>query len=106
MMCRIVLISDFKRMLVSSYMLSHASPVFKAMLSPKYQEETELNNSSTSTLEVALPDDDPESISLMCHILHTRNNSVPNYLKLSKILDLARVVDKYDCCEALGPIFF
>ena len=51
--------------------LSLASSVFAAMLSPRFSEGRALAASSAgSTATIALPDDDPEVVAWLCDALH------------------------------------
>lgn len=86
---------------VSSKVLSLASPVFAALFSPKYSEGIALSN-STKVPQIALPDDDPEALTLICHALHHQRITP---LQISfKLLGKATVIcDKYDLARVLTP---
>ncbi|KAK0267395.1 hypothetical protein LTR35_016344 [Friedmanniomyces endolithicus] len=57
---------------VSSHIMSHGSPVFKALLAPKFKEGTTL--ATSSTVQVPLPEDHPEYMEVLCKIFHLRND--------------------------------
>jgi len=59
---------------VSSQIMSLASPVFRTMLGPRFEEGTRLTRSGS--VEVLLPDDDAEAMTLICNILHHRQHAV------------------------------
>lgn len=88
------------RLIVSSKILSLASPVFAAMFSPNFREGRSL--SSACPTEIPLPDDPPAAIEAIANILHFRHKLV-SAVEFDSILDLALVADKYDLVNALGP---
>lgn len=88
------------RLIVSSKILSLASPVFAAMFSPHFREGRSL--SSTCLTEIPLPDDPPTAIRTIANILHFRHNLV-FAVGFDCIFNLALVADKYDLVHALGP---
>ena len=57
-------------LLVSSEVMSIASPVFAAMFDGRFAEGQDL--SSEAPREVDLPDDDPELVKLLCEIVHLK----------------------------------
>ncbi|KAK5734408.1 hypothetical protein LTR17_008906 [Elasticomyces elasticus] len=62
------------RLRVSSAALSLGSPVFKAMLSVRFREGHEL--ALNSRIDVPLPEDDGEAMTILCNVLHHRNKIV------------------------------
>ncbi|KAK5128367.1 hypothetical protein LTR85_003035 [Meristemomyces frigidus] len=54
---------------VSSFILSNASPVFKAMFGPHFSEGHH-PGSSNHPKEITLPDDSSGSMKQLCHLLH------------------------------------
>ena len=84
---------------VSSFMLSIGSPVFKSMLGPHFKEGHML--ASSSTIELPLPEDDAEPLKTICQVTHLRNNEVPSSVAIRMLLDIAALVDKYACAEAM-----
>ncbi len=60
------------RIRVSSKVMTLASPVLAAMLSPKYREGRTL--SDHGFLELALPEDDPEAMVWVCKAFHMKQS--------------------------------
>lgn len=77
------------------------SPVFKAMLAPRFREGSVL--STTGEVEIALPDDDPETLELLCNIVHMTGD-IPTQLASTRILTLALLCDKYNGPAALKAL--
>lgn len=48
-----------------------------------------------------MEEDDPRALSIICDILHHRNEVVHNSLTPQGVLELAIAADKYDCIVAL-----
>ena len=92
---------------VHSKVLSLASPVFAAMLSPRFAEGQALEeNKGTvdSPTAINLPDDDPEAMSLICRVLHFKDDATQGKSYPSKILiGMAVICDKYNISRALSP---
>ena len=95
--------NDKKRLRASSLMLSAASPVFKALLGPHFREG-QRSRSSTSPVEISLPEDDEDYITELCQILYhdPLHGEEPEteHCKPSSLLELAQLIDKYDCSKA------
>ncbi|KAK5738419.1 hypothetical protein LTR17_005947 [Elasticomyces elasticus] len=90
------------RLRVSSTALSLGSPVFKAMLSVRFKEGTEL--ALNSRIDIPLPDDDGEAMNILCNVLHHRNKVVlDNWPQTDMMVKVAILSDKYDCTEAMMP---
>jgi hypothetical protein len=85
--------------LVSSVVLSLASPVFEAMFNGNFAEGQSL--SSHSPREVPLPDDDMESILLICKITHMQIAELAEELSVAAFTTFAIMVDKYQCGKAV-----
>ncbi|KAI9864473.1 MAG: hypothetical protein M1824_005177 [Vezdaea acicularis] len=83
---------------VSSKVLGLASPVFKAMFSPQFREGSEL--AAGIRKPIPLPDDDPDSMAIICGILHHKTDGIPAHPSLETIGDVAVLCDKYKMCEA------
>lgn len=88
------------RLLVSSKVLSLASPVFAAMFSPRFKEGSSLNPGCPS--EVPLPEDDPEAMTLLCNCLHFRTDHIPRNVDFSLLKALAILCDKYNVARAIS----
>ena len=81
---------------VSSKVLSLASPVFAAMLSPRFAEG---QKPSEKEWTVSLPDDDAEALSAVCRAIHFVSISADE-VSLSLLEEVAKVCDKYDLALA------
>ncbi|KAK3724141.1 hypothetical protein LTR37_001263 [Vermiconidia calcicola] len=84
---------------VNSAVLARGSPVFKAMLSERFKEGSELT--ANGAVEIPLSVDEAEGMTVMCDVLHFRNDQVPEILAPPLLEDIAKLVDKYDCVEAM-----
>ena len=94
------LVTRTQELRVSSKVLSAASPVFKSMLQPKFQEGTDL--AKDGTCRVLLPEDNPEAIHQLCTVLHNPRGDFFLYKETPKFLqEVAILVDKYQCPEAV-----
>lgn len=84
--------------LVSSYILSLASPVFKAMLSGGFKEGLAIQNTRPGdTAEINLPEDNADAFRIFADLSHHRYDSIPDQPDLDTLEALAVVVDKYEC---------
>ncbi|KAF2099124.1 hypothetical protein NA57DRAFT_76357 [Rhizodiscina lignyota] len=90
---------DKVRMHVSSHTLSMASPVLKRMFNGSFAEGAGLSEDNPK--EIPLPDDDCDSITLLCRLTHLQGNMVDRELPLSGLLTFAKVVDKYNCIPSV-----
>ena len=82
---------------VSSAVLSCASLVFTALLSPNFAEGSATPSDGVKT--VSLPDDDPEAMAWICRALHSHTIS---YDVSHELLEQISVLcDKYDLAGAL-----
>lgn len=82
---------------VSSRHLTLASPVFRAMLHRKFSESNTLL--LTGSVEIPLPEDDPDAFLILLNILHGRIRKVPLVVDLETLTQIATLVDKYDLME-------
>lgn len=88
---------------MASKVLSSASPVFAALFEPHFSEGLALSKSSTSSIcQIKLPDDNPEALTLVCHVLHYRGD-IPHRISLELLEKVAILCDKYDLAIALMP---
>ena len=83
---------------VSSKILSLTSPVFRAMLDPRFLSRPP---SYQDLPEIALPEDDPAAMSWMCSAVHFHD--LGDKASLSTLKRVAIVCDKYDVSAALRP---
>ena len=92
---------------VHSKVLSLASPVFAAMLSPRFAEGRSLEDKKglfNSTTTIDLPDDDPTAMSLLCKILHYKEDAAQQaFHPLDNLMKLAVICDKYNMSKTLSP---
>lgn len=88
----VILICGEDEFQVSSKVLSLASPVFKALFSPRFAEG---QPTSSKAARIQLRDDDVESMRFMCAVLHHKCAPV-NGIGLERLERLAVVTDKYD----------
>ena len=87
------------RMQVSSMHLTVVSPVFKAMLSGRFKEGSILRDEGA--LDVSLPDDDPEVLTILLNIIHGHSRKVPREVDLHTCTKLAILVDYYQLLEVV-----
>ncbi|KXT02433.1 hypothetical protein AC578_7818 [Pseudocercospora eumusae] len=88
------------RLRVSSAILSLASPVFKALLGPKFREGNTL--ASNGYVEVPLPDDAVEPMIVLLKVLHWSPDSMSLVPKIDEMFIIGAVTDKYDCISAIS----
>ncbi|EME41293.1 hypothetical protein DOTSEDRAFT_108293, partial [Dothistroma septosporum NZE10] len=95
-----------KRLRVSSLVLSMASPVFKVLFEPKFEEGIAL--ASDKSLDITLPEDDPDAMESICNVLHLRNDeagiSTTDHRAMTarQVLEIAVFCDKYNCQTAMA----
>lgn len=93
--------NELKSLLVSSKVLSLASPVFNKMLQiPRFLEGVE--RSSNVPLQLPLPEDNPEAVTWLCNAIHL-SRSVDHDVSFSLFEELAILCDKYDIASAITP---
>ncbi|MCJ1371395.1 hypothetical protein MMC20_002610 [Loxospora ochrophaea] len=90
-----------RTLLVSSKIISLASPVFKAMLGPSFTEGRP-DASGRSTLK--LPKDDPEAIHALFSMLHLQYQLSEADFNYKFLENLTVVADKYDCAKAVRAL--
>ena len=84
-------------MRVSSKHLTLASPIFKAMLQPKFKEGLQLH--SHGYAELPLPDDNSAALLILLNLIHGQFRKVPRKIDLWMLAELAVLVDKYELLE-------
>ncbi|OTA07737.1 hypothetical protein A9Z42_0086490 [Trichoderma parareesei] len=92
---------DTKRYLVSSKVLSLASPVFSKLFGPNFREGQEIRRGDCTC--ISLEEDDPKAMGLILSVLHYKCAQVPLAMEPKELATLAMHADKYDCNEALRP---
>ena len=75
--------SDTVRFPVSSNHLRLASPVFKALLQTGFIEGDQLR--ANGSLELTLPDDDPDAMLVLLNIIHGYFRNVPHSFNLGQL---------------------
>lgn len=96
----IILLNQPVHMRVSSRHLMLASRVFGAMLDEcKFKEGTTLH--SEGSVEIELPDDDPDAFAILLDILHARTREVPRKVSLHTLTQIAILVNKYEMLVAV-----
>lgn len=88
------------RVQCSSKHLTLASSVFTAMLSPNFKESATLR--SVGTLNLPLPDDDPEALLILLNIIHGQTKEIPLAVNLYMLTQIAILVDKYRLQMVVG----
>lgn len=88
---------DAKTFLVSSKVMQLASPVWTTLFDPqgRFLE--------ANAKEVSLPDDDPDALSILLHIVHLKFDLVTGPHDFKKLLNLVVLCDKYDTVKLVRP---
>ena len=86
---------------VSSVVLSLASPVWNAMFGPHghFMEA----DTSAGSREIRLAEDDPEALLIILRIAHLQFRQLPTALDFKELLRLAIICDKYDVVGLVRP---
>ncbi|KAB5518128.1 hypothetical protein GE09DRAFT_514370 [Coniochaeta sp. 2T2.1] len=79
--------------------LISASPVFKAMFSPRFTEGEQILKGERPT--IALQEDDPDAMRTILRILHFQADELSLKMSRATFASVAIQVDKYDCRRAL-----
>ena len=88
-------------LLVSSKVLSLASPVFEAMFKPHFKEGVEHHLQLKERPVINLPEDDLETTTLFCQVIHHRSHDIPRIPSPHCLENLAIFCNKYICGGAL-----
>lgn len=86
-------------MRVSSRHLVLASPVFRAMLRRRFNESNVLR--TTGSVEIPLPEDDPDIFMILLNIIHGYVRRVPLTIDIQTFAQISILVDKYDIRESV-----
>lgn len=86
------------RIQVSSFLLSTASKVFRALFRGTFAEGRAVLDAAGSSIEI-LVRDDPSDLLLLCQLLHFQGDLTN--VRHERFLGLALIIDKYDCATAL-----
>ncbi|TKA61288.1 hypothetical protein B0A55_10399 [Friedmanniomyces simplex] len=97
----VLAVSGSLELRTSTVVLSNASPVFKAMLGPKFAEGQALQADYAGVPHtVTLPDDDPEAMQSLCLILQC-GAIAPSSIPAELMVKTTLLADKYDCIDAI-----
>lgn len=89
------------RFRVSSKHLALVSAYFEKMFTPQWWEGQEL--SSNGSIELKIPDTDPDAFLIILNIIHLRRRKIPSSVSLEMLTELAVLTDYFQCHEALEP---
>lgn len=84
---------------VCSRSLARASKVFKTMLYGGFAE----SNPQQPDWTVELPEDDPQALSTILHIVHGPFNAIPTAITRDELYQVSIFTDKYDMTCVLQP---
>ncbi|KAK4690999.1 hypothetical protein P7C71_g5912, partial [Lecanoromycetidae sp. Uapishka_2] len=88
---------------VNSKVLSRASPVFAAMLGPRFAEGRALQYLAPAEFSsIPLPEDDVDAMIRLCRAFHFKLSINEELVTFDFCLKLASLCDKYDASIALG----
>lgn len=87
--------------LVSSKILSIASPVFAKLFGSNFHEGMQMAKSSRPT--IPLREDDPVAMRTILRILHHQEPEQVEPMNAERLAIFAIHCDKYDCVKALRP---
>jgi len=88
-----------KKLRVHSLILKNVSTAFNAMFGPHFKEGQGLGGAYPK--EIPLPKDSAAALELICCVIHSRNDAVPDPPLPSEVLQVAIAADKYDCAVGL-----
>ncbi|SMR46246.1 unnamed protein product [Zymoseptoria tritici ST99CH_1E4] len=95
---------ELGKLRVSSIILKHTSPVFKAMLGP-HLAEGQVPRSALHPQELHCPEDNWHAMECLMQLLHHCKSWLQDDLcdngTLKRLIGLGAVADKYDCIEAI-----
>ncbi|KAF4447873.1 hypothetical protein F53441_8623 [Fusarium austroafricanum] len=90
------------RIRVSSHQLSLVSPVFKKMLQGPFKEGTSPTSSSEPPIqEISASDWNVHALVIVLYIIHGRQHLAPQRVSLRFLVDVAVIVDYYDCANSV-----
>lgn len=86
------------RLKVLSSLLALVSQYFRTLFGSRFREGQDAANGK----DITLHDDDPKAFTLLCKIIHMQYTPPPQPLSSDEMLNVAFVVDKYDCVKAVA----
>jgi len=89
-------------LLVSSKVLTLASPVFAKMFNSQFREGLS-NRAASRGPPIPLPDDDGPAFVVFCAAIHHQTDEVPKEVTLACLENIGIICDKYSCTKALAP---
>ena len=87
-------------LLVSSKVLSLASPVFKKLFGPHFLEGNRVEAKNPG--HVDLHEDDSEAMTSLCYLLHYQMDKAPDNPTPDFLDSLTILADKYDCVRSIS----
>ena len=96
-------IDSERSFLVSSKVLSLASPVLRSLLGPHFKEGSQMRSSTGTCPTISLKEDDPEMMDIMLSVIHFKCENVPPILTPERLASLAIHCDKYSCAVSMRP---
>jgi len=94
---------ETRELIVSSKVLSLASPVFRVMIGGRFKESVKLaeKKACSETYDLPLPEDDAEATTILCKASHFSTNDVPEKPTTVCLERLAYLCNKYQCISAM-----
>jgi len=86
---------------VSSQALIEASPFFKRALTGSWKEAHDLR--TKGTCKIITGEENARMFLVLLHMFHVRKQDLPQKLRLKELIDLAILVDYYECQKAVAP---
>lgn len=98
--CLLIVGPDEIEIQANSLFLSAASKPFRAIFSPEWRHDDDVEDQD-GLVKIPLPEDDPSALRLICAVIQHQNHLIPNSLSANTVLSIAVTADKYDCLRAL-----
>lgn len=89
------------RVRVYSEVMKRVSKVFAAMLGPNFKEGRALAEASTTPVEIALPEDEPESFGWVCRALHCQASTKLWKPDTTQLVSVWTLIDKYNMKDGM-----
>jgi hypothetical protein len=91
---------------VSSHAMALGSPVWEKFLFPPWKETKDLEGQDVQTppiQQLNFVEDDGDALLILLRIAHSQFTEIPIELSHDHLLNLATLVDKYDCIGIIRP---